>query len=480
MPVTPSFISAGLEPAFSNTRPEVSLHMTFLADEHYLLESQPARTIYSQIVDLPILDPHSHADVPRIVENEPYTDIWEIEGATDHYVWALMRKRGVPESHITGQASHREKWDALAEIMPEIAGNPTYEWIHLDLYRRFGIEKPISAATAEEIWTDTKEKLREGNMDPQSLLQEMNVDVICSTDDPTDSLQYHAQAHRGGLGVTLRPTWRADRALKIDDSEWDQFVDDLEDATDYSVRTLDDYLDALAQTHDHFAEHGCVASDVGIEQLTTEEVPKPVAEEAFNNAMDGEISDAEARAFRAYVLEFVGELNTEKGWVTQLHLGPVRDYREALYEEIGKDAGGDVATQAIDLVGDLEYFLNRFDGEHEIVLYCLDASHYPALTSVTRAFPNVSMGPAWWFNDNPSMMEHQLNIVGTVDTLANFSGMVSDSRKVMSYSSRFEMFRRSLANVLGEQVTRGQIPLTVAEDLAEHVAHDRPKQLFGF
>ena len=238
----------------------------------------------------------------------------------------------------------------------------------------------------------------------------------------------------------------------------------------------------LAESHvDHFAERGCVASDLGILEPVSRPVSVRRAADVYERRLAGEsLSEREIGDFQAYLTEFIGELNVEKDWVTQLHIGALRDYREQLYDELGQAAGGDVSTGDINIADGLDYFLDRFDGDGEIVLYTVDPSHYPTITTVARAYENVSVGPAWWFNDSPFGMDHQLDYVGSVDLLANHAGMVSDSRKLLSFDSRFEMFRRTLANVVGRKVERGQIPLDVAEDLVEHVAYERPKELYGF
>ncbi|WP_123534415.1 glucuronate isomerase [Halosimplex salinum] len=454
--------------------------MSFL-DETYLLETEAAETLYETIEDRPILDPHTHADVVEIVENEGWSDIWEVQGATDHYVWSMMRKRGVDEELITGDASNRERWDAFAEVVPEMAGNPVYEWLHLDLRRRFGIDEPVSAETADDIWTETKSQLEGDDMRPQEVLREMNVEVVGTTDDPTDDLASHERAAAEVEGVTLRPTWRGDRAVNVQNADFDEFVDDLEEATDYDPDDFDGFRTALEATHDHFAERGCVACDIGIEEPVSRPVSDERAREIFDRRRAGEqLSEREIEDFQAYMLEFVTELNVEKDWVTQLHMGPVRHYRQELYETIGPAAGGTATTGDLNLTEGLRHLVNRFDGEGEIVLYVVDPTHYPSITTVARAFPNVSVGPAWWYNDSPFGMDHQLDYVGSVDLLANHAGMVSDSRKLLSFDSRFEMFRRTLANVVGKKVERGQMPLDVAEDLVDHVAYERPKELYGF
>jgi len=454
--------------------------MGFL-DEEYLLSSESARQLYDEIRDLPILDPHSHVDVEAVARNEGWSDIWEVEGATDHYVWELMRKRGVPERKITGSASNREKWMALAEVFPEFAGNPTYEWIHLDLKRRFGIEKPISAETAEEIWTETKAALDSPEMRQQALLEEMNVKVVSSTDDPTSGLQHHQQLEEDLDSITIRPTWRPDTALKIEKAGWNEYVEELGTATDSDTSDLEGFLTALEVSHDYFDDHGCGASDHGLPEVVTKSVSDRRAADVYEQAYAGEhLTDDDVTDFKAYVLEEIGKLNRETNWVTQFHIGPVRDYRDSLYEELGSDAGGDVATQNIELTENLKYFLNRFDEDLEIVLYTLDPTHYPTISAIARAFPNVSVGAAWWFNDSPHGISKQLEYVGTVDLLANHAGMVSDSRKLLSFDSRFEMFRRTLADTVGSMVERGQIPHDVATELVQTVAYDRPASLWDF
>ncbi|WP_136687390.1 glucuronate isomerase [Halorhabdus amylolytica] len=450
-------------------------------DDTYLLETDTALDLYDAIADEPILDPHSHVDLEEVVENDGWSDIWEVQGATDHYVWELMRKRGVDEEKITGDASNKEKWLALAEVFPEFVGNPTYEWVHLDLKRRFDIEKRIGPETAEEIWTETKELLDGPEYTPQALLKEMNVEVMCSTDDPTDDLADHERAAEELDGIDVKPTWRPDRALKVDADGWLDFVVELQEARGIDTSDLEGFLAAMADSHDYFEDHGCVASDLGIEQPISNPVSEDRAALIYERAYSGATLDPEeVRDFEAFVLEKIGEWNRETDWVTQLHIGAVRDYRWSLYDELGPDTGGDISTQDIELVDSLEYFFNTFDEELEIVLYTVDPTHYPTTASIARAFPNVSLGAAWWFNDSPFGMEQQLNYVGTVDLLSNYAGMVSDSRKLVSYGSRFEMFRRSLANAVGDMVERGQIPEPEAHDLVEHMAYDRPKELFGF
>ncbi|SIQ24771.1 glucuronate isomerase [Halanaerobium kushneri] len=452
--------------------------MAFL-DENYLLEGETAKKLYKEIENLPILDAHNHGDVPEILENEGWDDIWEVEAETDHYVWEMMRKRGVPEEKITGDASNKEKWFALAEIFPEIAGNPTYEWIHLDLKRRFGIEEPISEHTAEMIWQKTKNMLAEDEMSPQNLLKEMNVEIMCTTDEPYSLLENHKKAKEEVEGVKILPTWRPDKIMNIEHENWSQYVEKLGEAYEEDVNDLDGLLTALKKSHDYFEEMGCVASDHGIVEPISYKVEKPDAAEIYEKAVNGkELTETEIRDFKAFTLVEFGKLNKESGWVTQLHIGAVRDYRDNLYENLGPDTGGDISNNDIELVDNLRYFVNKFDSELDIVLYTMEPTHWFTASTISRAFPNVSLGAPWWLTDSPFGMERQLQQVTTVDLFYNLAGMVTDSRKLMSYSSRSEMFRRTLANVVGRQVDRGRMPYSVAADLVAQVSYYGPKKLF--
>lgn len=452
--------------------------MAFL-DENYLLQNETSKLLYDSVKELPILDAHNHGDVREIVENKGWTDIWQVEAATDHYVWELMRKRGVPEEKITGSASNKEKWLALAEVFPNFVGNPTYEWIHLDLKRRFHVDDVISKYTAEKIWQDTLIALKQQNMKPQELLRSMNVEIMCTTNDITDDLYYHQKAKEEIEGIRILPTWRPDKAMNIEKKGWREFIIDLGEVTNENVSTFEGFLNSLYKSHKKFQELGGVASDHGIYQPISYFVEKEKVKNIYKKAMESrELSVEEICDFKAYLFNEFGRMNSESEWVMQLHIGAVRDYRHKLYNRLGPDSGGDVSTNIINLAEGLKYFLNEFDEKLKIVLYCLDPSLYPTAATLARAFPNISLGAPWWFNDSPFGMEMYLKYIATVDLLGNMAGMVTDSRKLMSYGSRTEMFRRVLSNVIGEMVEKGQIPMKEALDLVRNICYYRPKELF--
>lgn len=454
--------------------------MAFL-DQNYLFSNPVAPELYAEVEGLPILDPHNHADVREIVENRNYPDIWQVEAATDHYVWEVLRKRGVPEEKITGEATNEEKWLALASVFDELAGNPTFEWVHLDLKRRLGIENLVCKKSGKMIWDRTKELLRGEDMKPQALLRAMNVEAMCSTDDPVDTLEHHRAIAANPFGTAVRPTFRPDAAMNIFKPAWRDYIGRLSERVGEPIKSIRDIIAALRTCHDFFAENGCVASDHGVDVPYGYQVDEADADRVFRKALDGKaLTKQEQTAYQSYVLNEVAEMDAEKGWVFQLHLGAVRDVRDTLAENIGPDSGGDISCHTTPVLAPLLPFLNRFDGRLKVVLYTLDPTPQSTLATLARAFgETVHLGSAWWLQDSPVGMRHQLEYIGAVDVLMNFAGMVSDSRKLLSYGSRHEMFRRTLCEVLGGMVTVGQMPSHLAERLARHMAYDGPKALFA-
>ncbi len=454
--------------------------MGFL-DENYLLSNTTARKLYSGVSGLPVVDPHNHADVKEIAENKNYSNPWQLFAATDHYVWAALRNCSVPEKYITGDAPPEEKWMKMAEVFPLIAGNPVYEWIHLDLKRYLGIDENLGPQTGRKIWEDASSVLAEEESRPQQLLKKIGVEVMCSTDDPADILDNHLKANKMMGGTIIRPTWRPDKILKIALPGWRKYINQLEERFKINCRSIADLMDILKKSHDYFAENGCVSSDHSVETPFSGTTNASSANRVLKKSLDGKaVTPQEAFLLADYLFGEMGELNAEKNWVFQMHIGAVRNARRKLFEAIGPDSGGDVSTHFMDFLPSLTDFLNRFEGRLKVVLYCLDPGHQATLATIARAFSsNVRLGSGWWFNDNPIGMKRQLEYIGAVDLLSCFAGMVSDSRKILSYGSRFEMFRRVLSDVLGEIVERGQMPEDVAVQLAYRMCYTGPKEFFN-
>jgi glucuronate isomerase len=269
--------------------------------------------------------------------------------------------------------------------------------------------------------------------------------------------------------------------MNISVTGWREYMTKIEERFNMKLTSVRDLVAALRSSHDYFAEHGCLASDHGIERPFAADVSENDADEVFKKALEGkELTCEEVGVYMSYIFGEVAEMDAEKDWVFQMHIGAVRDIRYSIFNNLGPDAGGDVSNHFIDILTPLKKFLNRFDDRLKVILYCLEAGHQATLATVSRAFgAKVNLGSAWWLNDNPIGMKRQLEYIGSVDLFSNFAGMVSDSRKLLSYGSRFEMFRRVLADVLGEMVDLGQMPYQVTEALAERMCYSGPKQLFG-
>ncbi len=456
--------------------------MAFM-DQNYLISSQTGSIIFERIKNLPVIDPHNHADVKEIADNKNYRDAWQLFAATDHYVWEMMRKRGVPESSITGKdVSNRDKFLALAKVFPEFVGNPVYEWIHLDIKRYFGIEELLSEKTGARIYDAINAKLATDAYRPQALLTgPLNVEAMSSTDDLIDTLENHDRVTKALGKQLIHPTWRPDKAMKIFAPVWRPYMDQVAARFNLKLNDLSDLVSAMRMSHDYFAERGCRASDHGLEIPVRADYDYADANAVFHKAMDGKALTAdEVNCFMGYVLGEAGQLNSEKGWVMQLHLGAVRDVRKSLFDSLGPDVGGDISSHSLAYHEALCSFLNRFDDRLKVVLYCLDPGHQATLATISRAFgAKVALGSAWWLCDTPIGMRRQLEYIGSCDLLSNFAGMVSDSRKLLSYGSRFEMFRRVLSDVLGNMVDIGQIPSEIVPQLAKRIAYDGPKAFWN-
>lgn len=453
--------------------------MAFL-DNRYLITNVTGLELFSAIRNLPVIDPHNHADLREIARNECYRDAWQLFAATDHYVWEMLRKCGVPEELITGSASPRDKFLTMGKVFPLIAGNPVYEWIHLDLKRYFGIDELLCESSAERIYDAVNAKLATDAYRPQALLTGvLNVEAMSSTDDLIDTLEYHEQANAAIGRQLIRPTWRPDKAMKIFAPGWREYIAKIEERFDMKIRRYADLLEAMRRSHDYFAERGCRASDHGVDAMPV--IDYDDAAHVFRKAIHGRsLDEDEITGFMGAFLGEAAKLDAEKGWVMQLHMGAVRDVRKTLFSALGPDVGGDVCNVHRDFLPGMVSLLNRFDNKLKAVFYCLDPNAQATLASITRAFgDHAALGSAWWLNDTPVGMKRQLELIGSIDLFSNFAGMVSDSRKLLSYGSRFEMFRRVLADVLGAMVERGQIPLSVAEMLAERMAYSGPKAFWN-
>ncbi len=439
-------------------------------DEDFLLPSRAARRLYHDFAkDMPILDFHCHLPVRDIAENKSFRSLTEAWLAGDHYKWRALRASGIPERLITGDANDREKFLAWAGVVPSTLGNPLYHWTHLELKRYFGITaRLLSPDTAEEIYDRCTALLAREDFRARPLLSRMNVRVVCTTDDPADSLEYHAalSADRS-FPVTVAPTFRADFALQVDHPPaFNQWVDRLSGAAGIEIRDWTGLLSALQARHDFFHTMGCRASDHGIEEAYSAECSDEEAQRIFRLVRGGAApGESEVRAFRSALMRALARMDAKSDWVQQLHMGALRNVNTRYYRTMGPNTGFDVIGDFA-LARCLARHLDRLESEGilpKTILYCLNPADNAVLAAIAGSFPKenvrgrMQFGSAWWFNDQKQGMEEQLRALMSIGLLPLFVGMLTDSRSFLSFP-RHEYFRRVLCGLLGAGMEAGELP----------------------
>jgi glucuronate isomerase len=439
-------------------------------DEDFLLTTRASRRLYHDHAEgMPILDFHCHLPARDIAENRAFANLTEAWLEGDHYKWRAMRACGVSERQVTGEASDRDKFLAWAETVPSTIGNPLYHWTHLELKRYFGLQGVLlSPATAPSVYDRCSAMLAQEDFRVRSLLTRMNVRVVCTTDDPVDDLAHHAKLNADpSYPVTVVPTFRPDEANGVENpARFNAWVDKLSRSAGIEVLGWRDFIAALRARHGFFHAAGCRASDHGLEEPSAEECTEEDVAKIFHSARGGSAPDArEARAFKSAVLRALALMDAEKGWVQQLHMGALRDVNTRYFALLGPNSGFDVIGD-FSLARPLVRFLDSLeaaDGLPKTILYGLNPADNAMLAVMSGAFPRenvrgrMQLGAAWWFNDQKQGMEEHLRTLMSMGLLANFVGMLTDSRSFLSFS-RHEYFRRILCSVLGLAVEAGELP----------------------
>jgi glucuronate isomerase len=440
---------------------------TFM-DDSFLLCNKTAERLYRDYAaELPIFDYHCHLPVREIAEDKNYGTITEAWLAHDHYKWRAMRSNGIDERFITGKASDYDKFRAWAETVPYILGNPLYHWTHMELRVYFGIDQMLlNEHTAREIYEICNTHLHSDGCKPRSLLQKMRVSVLCTTDDPIETLKYHRQL-RGDPSLTQKivPTFRPDGALRIDTPKiFNEWTYRLGEVSGIEIKTFNHFIQALRKRHDDFHDAGCRISDHGIDQPYAEKYTERDIREIFHQVVQGKELAAEAiRKFRACMLVEFARMNREKNWVQMLHIGALRNNNRRFFMELGPDTGFD-AIGDWPIAGQLITFLDRLDWNNilpKTVLFNSNPQDNQVFVSVMGCFQDapgkIQLGPAWWFNDTKEGILEQLKALQNGGLLGRFIGMVTDSRSFLSFP-RHDYFRRILCSLLGEMIGRGEIP----------------------
>jgi glucuronate isomerase len=458
--------------------------------QDFLLGNEPARELYHRYAaSQPIIDYHNHLSPGQIASNHQFGDLAEVWLSGDHYKWRAMRANGVAERFITGNASPEEKFKAWAATVPYTLRNPLYHWTHLELVRYFGINDLLDAGTADLVWREANSHLP--SLRIHDILERYQVRVLCTTDDPADSLDHHRAIREGKLKTRVYPTFRPDKALRIQQpSAFNAWRERLEQATGSPIKTFDDLLSALKKRHDEFHAAGCRASDHGLETCFASPCTHARAGQIFNATRTGNAcSPEDCSAYASFLMLEFGRWNAARGWALQLHLGALRNNNRRMLDSLGPDTGYD-ATGDFSQISALVSYLDALDATGElprVILYNLNPADNYAFASVLGSFQDgiipgkVQLGSGWWFLDQKEGIEWQLNALSNLGLLRRFVGMVTDSRSFLSFP-RHEYFRRVLCNLLGQGLVSGELPSDMAliGKMVEEICFTNARDYFGF
>lgn len=461
-------------------------------DEDFLLTTATARELYHQSAkSMPVLDYHCHINPREIAEDRRFNNITELWLGGDHYKWRYMRACGVEERYITGDASDKEKFLKWAEVLGKAIGNPLYHWSHLELQRYFDYYGTLNASTAEEVWELCNQKLADPSMSARSIILKSNVTLLCTTDDPVDSLEYHtAIANDPTFPVQVLPAWRPDRAVMINKPDFPSYMEQLSQASGISISTYEELKQALVVRMEYFAERGCLVSDHGLPYVMHVPADDTIICDIFQKRLHGAyVTPSEELQYETALLLFLGREYHRLSWVMQLHYGVRRDNNTKMFASIGADTGFDSIGDPAP-VSQLADFLNALCQTDELpktILYSLNPKDNEAIDCIMGCFQDSSAvsklqhGSAWWFNDHQKGMKEHLFSLASLGNLSGFIGMLTDSRSFLSYT-RHEYFRRILCELLGEMVENGEFPkdMVTLSEIVRDISYNNAVRYFGF
>lgn len=465
-------------------------------DRDFLLDTETSKWLYHDCAErLPIIDYHCHLSPREIAENQRYSNITEVWLYGDHYKWRAMRNCGVDEKHITGEGSDYEKFRAYCGVMPLLAGNPLYHWSHMELRQYFDCDLILCPENCDAIWKLTAARLAEPDMGARDLIARSGVRLLCTTDDPADSLEYHRQIRESGYGVSVLPAFRPDKGMQIERHGIADYMKRLGESTSVKIVDCETLFRAYTVALDRFAENGCRTADHGMDNGISYARPDSYhAENIFRKAMESDgagITEEEAALWKTHLLRFFGKYYRAHGWVMQLHYGVLRNPNRRMFTRLGADSGFDMINgrACADQIAALLDYLETQDALPRTVLYPINPADNAAVGTLCGSFcrgdgsgmPTVVQGSAWWFNDNIDGMRAQLASYANLAALGEFPGMLTDSRSFLSYP-RHAYFRRIFCGFLGRLVEEGQYPdhHATLERLVRRVCFENTNRLFGF
>ncbi len=461
-------------------------------DNNFLLSTQTAQKLYHDYAKkMPILDYHCHINPQEIASDRKFENITQVWLGGDHYKWRLMRSNGVDEHFITGDASDREKFQKWAETLPKAIGNPLYHWSHLELQRYFKYHDTLNADTAQEVWDLCNSRLQEEDMSVRNIMKQSHVTLICTTDDPIDSLEWHKKiAEDESFSIQVLPAWRPDKAMNIEKPDYLDYLQKLSDVSNIPIKTFADLKEALKVRLSFFDAMGCCISDHALNYVMYNPATEETIESIFQKRLAGNtISELEELQFKTAFMLFVGRQYHKMGWVMQLHYGCKRDNNTFRYKQLGPDTGFDCINNYApsSAMADFLNALNITDELPKTILYSLNPNDNASIGTILGCFQDSSAigkiqhGSAWWFNDHKSGMTEQMTSLANLGVLGNFIGMLTDSRSFLSYS-RHEYFRRILCDLIGKWVDSGEYPddEKSLKEIVEGISYKNAVRYFGF
>lgn len=466
--------------------------MNKFMDEDFMLSTQTSRKLYHEYAEgMPILDYHCHINPQEIYEDRKFDNITQVWLGGDHYKWRQMRANGVEEKYITGEASDYEKFCKWAQTLEMAIGNPLYHWSHLELKRYFGYNGILNAETAKEVWELCNEQLARDDHSVRNLIKMSNVTLICTTDDPVDSLKWHEKiAQDDSFDVQVLPAWRPDRAMNLEKADYTDYLDRLSAVSGVDVNSFAGLIEALSRRMDFFAARGCRICDHGLEYVMYRPASDDQIEAIYAKRLAGkEVSRQEELQFKTAFMVSMGRAYHEKNWVMQLHYGVKRDNNSRIFHALGPDAGIDCIGSGGPNAEPADY-LNALDMTDELpktILYSLNPIDNAAIGTMigcfqdSKAIGKIQQGSAWWFNDHKNGMREQMTSLASLGLLGNFIGMLTDSRSFLSYT-RHEYFRRIMCDLIGSWVENGEYPqdYKVLEKIVKGISYNNAARYFGF
>jgi len=460
--------------------------------EDFLLQTKTAELLYNEYAkQMPIIDYHCHLSPQQIAEDIKFENLTQAWLYGDHYKWRAMRTSGVDESYCTGDKPDYEKFEKWAATVPYTMRNPLYHWTHLELKRYFDIHEILDPSSAKSIYENASAQIQTDDFSIKNLIRKMNVKVICTTDDPIDSLEYHKTLAESGFEVKIKPAFRPDKAMEVSSApNFVAYVKKLEAVTNLSVSSFEDYLFALQNRHDFFASMGCSVSDHGLEEIYVEDFTGQEIEAIFTKVHAGkELNLLEQRKFKSCMLLHFAEWDWEKGWVQQYHLGALRNNNSRMLSKLGPDTGWD-SIGDFSQASALSKFLNKLDSEDKLaktIIYNLNPADNELMASMIGNFNDgsvagkIQFGSGWWFLDQKDGIIKQLNALSNMGLVSRFVGMLTDSRSFLSFP-RHEYFRRILCNLFGYEIENGELPNDTkwVGQIIQDICYNNANEYFGW